>query len=488
MTSPRLLLASLSLLLAAGCAAPAGDTPADDEVGEAQEAVRMLEQNTHNSLGPESLFLSPIAANPQALDRLVGSGMQEALGSTYMRLQLHAPTAVRAMKYVAGCALNAQQSVTTSDAITGAPITFQGELGLCPDWLSGAPSPECRERVSACVLARVNMAGVRVPISLHGTGVSGDGTYLPEPVLKSKSAVAGNNACATPTYGTERNCGWWPVGAGTCSPGESVTIGAGANVANCASPLGGASGDTMLRVCKDIYSCDTTTPASDAPYSGRLKTSDDECGGRNPSVTFPCPDSGFYSVMAASYDSRAPAPVDFRVAASNGGFPASEPQVFPYVEGAFYGDIFDSSKLAPFYKTWVDAAGVLRTNYAEPTSMVGVVLPPLYAGGFACYSARISDGGANLAQRLCTLGSCLIPITGACREQASGLSGPTYRCARTNAAGAGEYDECTGTDGRVYTHPITTYLHNPCDTVTLLGGTPPASCQLPAQFFGIKGP
>jgi hypothetical protein len=292
--------------------------------------------------------------------------------------------------------------------------------------------------------------------------------------------VASFNACATPSYGPQRNCGWRPVGAGQCYPGEPVTVGAGANVAQCGSPLGTSNGqDTMLRVCTDIYGCDTTSPSTEAYYDRRQASSDDACGTLNPSVTFACPPSGTYSVMVGTYDSTLTFAPGLAVGSNPQSFPVAEPDVFRYVEGAFYGNIFDSTKLSRYYQTWVDETGHLQTLYVS-----GQVMPTLYAGGFACYSARISDGYANLQQRLCTLGSCLMPIAGACRQQAPGQLGLPYRCANTNvgSSGGGQYDGCMGTDGVVYTHPITTFLHDSCDTVTPIGGAQPSSCQ-PALPF-----
>lgn len=49
--------------------------------------------------------------------------------------------------------------------------TFEGELGLCPEWATWSrtePVPQaCRELVSACVLARVNATGAKVAILME---------------------------------------------------------------------------------------------------------------------------------------------------------------------------------------------------------------------------------------------------------------------------------------------------------------------------------
>ena len=215
MTSTRSLLSSTSmlvLLFATGCALPATEESAAEEVGEAEQAAPMARtQNTHNSLHPYELFYSPIAANPTALTILSSLGLQEAMSYDYMQRQLHsAYGGARAMKYIVSCALPAGTVITSRDPFTNQNLTFEGEIGLCPSWQANAPTAECRELVSACVLARVNSTGKRIPISLHGAGVTGDEEVMPERVLKNKprgcgvraaTAAGGRSACmsAPPT-------------------------------------------------------------------------------------------------------------------------------------------------------------------------------------------------------------------------------------------------------------------------------------------------
>ncbi|WP_437942681.1 hypothetical protein [Sorangium sp. So ce341] len=46
-------------------------------------------------------------------------------------------------------------------------VEWSGDLGLCPSWAHGAPSTDCQELVSACLLARNNARGARVDLSLR---------------------------------------------------------------------------------------------------------------------------------------------------------------------------------------------------------------------------------------------------------------------------------------------------------------------------------
>lgn len=493
MTSTRSLLSSTSmlvLLFAAGCTLPATEESAAEEVGEAEEAAAMARtQNTHNSLHPYELFYSPIAANPTALAILSTTGLQAAMSSDYMQWQLHsAYGGARAMKYIVSCALPAGRVITSRDPFTNQNLTFEGEIGLCEEWQTNAPSPECRELVSACVLARVNATGKRIPISLHGAGVTGDDEVMPERVLKNKQKVASFDICGTVSTGPNRNCGWWPVGVYHCHPGQPVVVGAGADVTGCGNHLGSSSFDSMLRVCSGIHGCDAAPPPSEASYNRRLGSNDDTCG-YNPSVSFECPSDGFFSVMGAAYNSSRAGSIfdifsvgvkkDFGFGFVEVDAKATDAMVFKYVEGAFYGDIFDSTKLEWAWHLSIDQSGVPHTNHPPP-AVVGQTFPPLYKGGYACYSAQFSEGEAHLRERMCTAEGCLMNVAGACREQAPGRWGSTNRCEGVNALGVGEYDNCHAAASGpryTYTHPLTTYLYDPCDATTS-----PASCQINAAF------
>ena len=70
------------------------------------------------------------------------------------------------------CALNAQQTLTFTVGKT--TYTFPGGLGLAPQWGSphGSCDGSCQRWVSACVLARVDAAGVDREISIRGPNLA----------------------------------------------------------------------------------------------------------------------------------------------------------------------------------------------------------------------------------------------------------------------------------------------------------------------------
>jgi len=64
------------------------------------------------------------------------------------------------VSYLVRCALPANTSITKG------AYTFQGLLGMAPEWQFGACDTNCQEAVSACMLAHVNTAGLHIPLWL----------------------------------------------------------------------------------------------------------------------------------------------------------------------------------------------------------------------------------------------------------------------------------------------------------------------------------
>ena len=71
-----------------------------------------------------------------------------------------------ALSYVVGCALASGNSITAYAG--GIPYTFSGSIGLAPGWKTAALTAAERQWVSACTLARLNLTGTSVTISVRG--------------------------------------------------------------------------------------------------------------------------------------------------------------------------------------------------------------------------------------------------------------------------------------------------------------------------------
>jgi hypothetical protein len=177
----------LLLLVLDGCMA----LDVDDEAlatGSAERAIIAMNGQRPSDLGFASQYmdwlrLNALTTNPSAVARMVRLPLDKRMyyaapGSPvpnpYLIDQLCDPYARQVMKRVVECALEGStesapaQEVTWRHAGLGQSETWYGSIGLCPQWHTGLPSGDCLERVSACVLARLNEQGQTVSISMRG--------------------------------------------------------------------------------------------------------------------------------------------------------------------------------------------------------------------------------------------------------------------------------------------------------------------------------
>jgi hypothetical protein len=450
---------------------------------------------THNALSPASLsandaLLWAIARGPLNSATLVGLATDPGL-----RTQLHSFEGASLMKYIVSCALAPGARVDYGEpAAVASEVTppWTGELGLCGpgspyrDWATGAPSPECLQLVSSCVLARTNAIGKKVAISMRGEPrclftplrreVPVETAYRePQGTFDAPTFpdIASFGDCAAPPSGeVTRGCGWAPLDVGRCRAGTSVTVCASASgtaPGSCDSDEPGAS-DLMLRVCKGLYGCDHGRDRP--PYAGYLP-SQVETRSPRPRVTFTCPNNGplirdgddprtgarygYYSVMVASTtrgslpgsapDDRRPRGI--RASAFVGGsgdnYPASENDVFTYPEGAFYGYLF------PLH------AGQLRScsQSVAPDRQLSNDM-------YACFSDLWATPMAVLTDRYCAhlpsvTEPCFVNAPMACYLAAGD------RCDAPVRSPDG-YRACKGVSSQpAWRLPITVYLNHPCD-------------------------
>ncbi|HEY5925859.1 MAG TPA: hypothetical protein VIV11_29430, partial [Kofleriaceae bacterium] len=76
------------------------------------------------------------------------------------------PHTGKVLQYIYECAMPATRS-TRLDLGDGYELVLTGKIGLAPQWFDGACDQSCQRWVSACVLARTNAYGVKVPISMR---------------------------------------------------------------------------------------------------------------------------------------------------------------------------------------------------------------------------------------------------------------------------------------------------------------------------------
>lgn len=189
----------LLLVVLVGC----GEWDIDDEslaADSAERAIVAMNGQLPADLGFASrhmdwLRLNALTTNPDAVSEMVQHRLHtdvynaarqgEEPPNHYLIDQLCDPYARQVMKRVVECALGGSasnlpaQSVTWLDPESGQTATWTGSLGLCPAWHHGPPDAGCLERVSACVLARLNEQGKAVALSIRGWQYAG--TTLPVP-------------------------------------------------------------------------------------------------------------------------------------------------------------------------------------------------------------------------------------------------------------------------------------------------------------------
>jgi hypothetical protein len=450
----RIVLAS-SLSFASACAAEIGDP---DDPG-----LESLESMTYNSMTYNSMTYNALTANAtaNAVMAQVPLNSDSYNGNVpELQYQLSDGLTQTFMSYLVSCALAPGQSVQYDEP--GWQNTWEGAMGLCPDWHYGPASKDCQEVVSSCLLARVNAFGHAERLSFRGHDEVGVALEVAPEVpsgdtRENKSPVTAlTTDCAVASSSLTRSCGWDYDFVGYCGAGSTVTVGAGAPPASsCASaPIGktydvGYGTDSILRVCGGIIGCEF----GEANYIG---TADNTCGTLQPSLTFTCPASGYYTVMTANrWSHRA---VDTLTAANAGYMHASERQVFSWREGAFYGNVFGS--LHPAVNVYFDknAGKVIGRDFNVDGS--------IYTNMWACYSNVWNYPDAYMKDRVCagSATNCAATPVGACQYHATGT--PTYVCDYNDGdpvIGDTDYQGCKGPNGTYWKNAVTTYLNDPCD-------------------------
>jgi hypothetical protein len=110
---------------------------------------------TANALTANALTANALTANALTANALTANALRDPLGRELL-------------KYIVSCALDEGESLTVK--VDGTKYRFEGSLGLASEWgeSRGSCDGDCQRWVSACVLARVDFAGVKRPISIRG--------------------------------------------------------------------------------------------------------------------------------------------------------------------------------------------------------------------------------------------------------------------------------------------------------------------------------
>jgi hypothetical protein len=327
---------------------------------------------------------------------------------------------------IVSCALD--RGTTLGTFPSPAPTELSGELALCGkksafgNWhtthLTGNAHLGCLEAVTACVLARVNALGHRVVISVRSQSKKFpfhlEKRVPIETIYREKTPVKSLAACSPSNPAPD--CGYRPQFVGHCS-GGTVKVTAG-------------TATTGIRVCRGLYGCDTSgSPA----YTGVL------ADGKG-STQFLCPaGGGYYAVMSTTK----------AAVKATGHYPAPESEVCTWVEGAFYGNIFLTDRLAKVPERYRESKGS------------GV----LAGDEHACFSPIWTDGVAQMNDRFCAgEPGCFVnspmPCFKAVNDRCGESDPPAYGKCKPTAVPSSE---------PTWQLVITTYLNDPCDLASRHG-------------------
>jgi hypothetical protein len=257
--------------------------------------------------------------------------------------------------------------------------------------------------------------------------------------------------------GVTRNCEWRSEALRQCTPGASVLVGFGAqDPADCTNPqlYGGmqAGADLMLRVCAGDSACEFGDRAL-------LATNDGVCGTIRPAVRFTCPAEGRFTVMAAPwYAGYANGTVDTGTLNAD---PIPEVDVFAVREGAFFGNLFDPTKLGvlvlPDPETKSNTLQILEDPETGAKSEVA------YRGMFSCADQLWSDAKAYQYERICAV------TDGASLCAANPLGQCAKWCGVDDGAlllGDHDIEQCVDASGTAYKNPLTVFLRDACALVS----------------------
>jgi hypothetical protein len=192
------------------------------------------------------LATNRLATNRLATNRLATNGLSEATSIADLKTMASDEGGRELLTYMVSCALPEGQSldVVTDDGT----YTFDGMIGLAPDWVTQPLSTTDARWVSACLLARVNYYGVTVHISMRGDSPAlaitpEEGTDYPlyEGAFWGNLFVDGpqdKNACMSQYKSTDPQVASVPLRECTVPTGDGTTM----------------CGFTYAGICEDVCS------------------------------------------------------------------------------------------------------------------------------------------------------------------------------------------------------------------------------------------
>ncbi|WP_224367429.1 hypothetical protein [Hyalangium versicolor] len=265
--------------------------------------------STDNGMSPNGLSVNGLSNNGLGTNGLGTNGLTSlALSNAKFKNWFNSNPpdySNMVMSYVVACAYPAGSSLTYTSS-TGTTYTWNGRLGLTPDWNSGKRSSSLEQGlISACLAAHVNKFGVHMTISIRGLDArgtaipveateattftereaaffgnlfTGDGAFVCNDRANFSSAESSARACGIPSQASGMSAECPPlVHVGNCAPNCTLDNNTG-RYTSCT--YGGKTYQpltTKLRsadiyrcgdgVCQISESCDTSKNGNGTSYN-----------------------------------------------------------------------------------------------------------------------------------------------------------------------------------------------------------------------------
>ncbi len=143
---------------------------ADDEGIQVDEsALTSTNGLSLNGLSLNGLSLNGLSLNGLSLNGLSLNGLSTVAGLSTTSGMMTTAGGRDIVKYMVKCALPQGRTLVKGS------YSFPGSIGVAPQWENGLCDVDCQEKVSACMLAHVNNAGVNVQLWMTGDGQIGWG-------------------------------------------------------------------------------------------------------------------------------------------------------------------------------------------------------------------------------------------------------------------------------------------------------------------------
>ncbi len=152
----------------------AGCGPVEEpDTGPSSEVISTEQDlNSQNGLSFNGLSFNGLSFNGLSFNGLSFNGLSSVQFAGWF--QSNPALANMVMKYVVRCAVPAGQTRTYRDSRTGISYSWEGRLGLAPDWAEGrAPTVAEQQVVSACLGAHTTNTGIQMAISVLGQNARG---------------------------------------------------------------------------------------------------------------------------------------------------------------------------------------------------------------------------------------------------------------------------------------------------------------------------